>query len=46
MLYVLSPVSKEYFDKSFVTLDSKVEKEISDKENVTDRETHIHTRPT
>ena len=46
MLYKLSPRSKESFDISFVTLDSKVEKEISDKENVIDRQTHTHTRPT
>ena len=31
MLYELSPVSKESFEKSFVTLDSKAENEISDK---------------
>ena len=42
MLYELSPKSKESFDISFVTLDSKVEKEISDKENVIDRQTHTH----
>ena len=42
MRYEPSPRSKKSVDISFVTLDSKVEKEISDKENIIDRQTHTH----